>query len=178
MRKNKIITPEIAEFLQSATLLEESKNREIRDLVYIDRSGDKLFNASTWRWLHPYLATSGSNLYYYVDLMPYGKRKVNHYRVHRLVARVYCYRDVMMCDMRTPWSQLHVHHINHNSLDNRAENLMIMNQRQHQRLHHKIGNEIYMLSADGSSLAPGLHTVEIDGQRELIFVPMSGGVSD
>ena len=134
-------TPEIMEFLETATPLEESRNREIRDMVYTNRDGTLMFNVNTWRWIHPYIDKG----YSYVDLLPTGETKAKSYRVNRLIARIYCWRPFIFADIRKPWRQLDVHHINHCTLDNRPENLEIIDPRYHRKLHHSKDTEVNLI---------------------------------
>jgi hypothetical protein len=57
-----------------------------------------------------------------------GYRKVGHRLVHRLVA---------MAHIPNPESKPEVHHINHDRLDNRVENLMWVTRLEHCKYHPK-----------------------------------------
>lgn len=163
-KKKKIKTPELQEFLEDAIMLYESRNLELGHVIMISRDGTKIFNMNTWRWLTPYI----HNGYYTVDLKTRSSGKFEPYYVHRLVARVFCWQKIMMCDVRIPWEQLAVHHINGNKLDNRPENLEILTRSFHGGVRNR---EIKLFTPEGVTIEPGVYCFDINEQKELILVP-------
>lgn len=79
--------------------------------LYNVSSMGRVYSVSENRILHPTLHRTG---YYYVGLTKNGQRK--QFRVHRLVAEVFCPND-------DPDQKVMVNHKNENKADNRAENL-------------------------------------------------------
>ena len=80
---------------------------------------------------------------------------------HRLVAAVWCHK---------PPDAHHVHHINHNKQDNRAENLMWISPVVHMRDHHPDSSRGHQMSEAGRaklrSLRLGSKTSELTKQKQ------------
>ena len=87
-------------------------------------------------------------------LVPPGKREVPEHRA--VIAKMLG---------RWPTSREHVHHINGDKLDNRPENLTLMDWTAHSREHRKVLHRMVVLEEENRALRSALAALKGDGRR-------------
>ena len=126
------------------------------------------FGGTEYRFFSHIYAVSACGMFlrklapYSPTLRPDGYLSVGGKRLaHRMVAALWCDR---------PEGAKHVHHINHDKQDNRAENLMWLTPGEHMRDHHPGGSRGHKMSEDGKArlraLRLGSKTSEATKQKQ------------
>lgn len=94
---------------------------------YLVSNFGRVYSLLKKRMLNPYLIKSSHNYYYRVDLFNEGK--LTRYRLHRLVALLF---------IPNLSEKDEVHHIDCDTLNNRADNLMWVTSKEHRDIHRAI----------------------------------------
>lgn len=104
----------------------ENERWRMFGLNYLVSDLGRVFSLHTNKLLNPILHKGNSLYYYHIKICDSGKSKI--YLLHRLIALVFC-------ENTNPAECTEVHHINADTLDNRASNLVWLSPAEHRKLH-------------------------------------------